>query len=311
MNRVPLRERCRNRWRSLLPLLGIDTRFLTRKQGPCPMCEGKDRFRFDDKGGEGTFYCNGCGAGDGVRLVELRNGWDFTEAAKAIKAVLGDAPAEATRREKSPEQLFQIMGRVWAKGEPLTMRSTATRYLLSRVPTFGECADLRCVEDLRHGPSNRNWPALLAMVRAHDGTPINLHRTFLDAAGGKAPVDPVRMTMEGAMPDGCAVRLATHDDTLGIAEGIETALSATCLTGIPCWAALNEGRLSAWRPPAGVIRVVVFGDNDAGFAGQAAAYTLARRLRAKRIEAEVRLPDSVGQDWNDVLTARIHRKQAA
>ncbi|NYY79755.1 hypothetical protein DMH17_06695 [Raoultella planticola] len=34
------------------------------------MCGGADRFRFDDKEGRGTWFCNQCGAGDGLKLVE-------------------------------------------------------------------------------------------------------------------------------------------------------------------------------------------------------------------------------------------------
>jgi hypothetical protein len=32
----------------------------------CPVCGGSDRFRFDDKEGRGTWFCNQCGAGDGL-----------------------------------------------------------------------------------------------------------------------------------------------------------------------------------------------------------------------------------------------------
>jgi putative DNA primase/helicase len=111
--------------------------------------------------------------------------------------------------------------------------------------------------------------------------------------------------MAGGLPDGCAVRLMRHDDTLGIAEGIETALSATEVFGVPVWAALNANRLEAWEPPAGVRRVVIFGDNDENFVGQSAAYNLAARLRRGRyatIETvEVQIPDRAGWDWNDYL----------
>jgi putative DNA primase/helicase len=44
-------ERARHRWREILPRLGIETRFLVNKHGPCPLCRGKDRFRFDDRDG--------------------------------------------------------------------------------------------------------------------------------------------------------------------------------------------------------------------------------------------------------------------
>ena len=59
-------ERARGRWREILPLFGIAPHFLVNKHGPCPICGGKDRFRFDDKDGSGSYFCNVCRAGNGV-----------------------------------------------------------------------------------------------------------------------------------------------------------------------------------------------------------------------------------------------------
>src|ERR1019366_9474664 len=50
----PLRERTRGRWRGILAAQGIDPRYLTGKNGPCPLCPGgKDRWRFTDLNGDG------------------------------------------------------------------------------------------------------------------------------------------------------------------------------------------------------------------------------------------------------------------
>ena len=81
-----------------------------------------------------------------------------------------------------------------------------------------------------------------------------------------------------------------HQDMLGIAEGIETALSASILFNVPVWAALTAGLLEEWTPPATVTTVFVFGDNDASSTGQAAAYTLAQRLKAKGLSVFVEIP---------------------
>jgi putative DNA primase/helicase len=97
------------------------------------------------------------------------------------------------------------------------------------------------------------------------------------------------------------VRLAEHGATLGIAEGIETALSATALFGIPCWSAINANGLAKWSPPTGVEEVVIFGDNDPKFGGQAAAFSLAHRLACRGPAIRVEIPPTVGDDWNDVL----------
>src|ERR1044071_2885603 len=100
------------------------------------------------------------------------------------------------------------------------------------------------------------------------------------------------------MPSGAAVRLAAvPGDKLGIAEGIETALAASIIYNMPVWAALTAGLLQEWIPPASVSTVFIFGDNDASSTGQAAAYTLAQRLKAKGIDSLVELPARVGEDW--------------
>ena len=65
---------------------------------------------------------------------------------------------------------------------------------------------------------------------------------------------------------------------MGVAEGIETALSASLLYQLPVWACCNQGLLRQWQPPEGCTHVTIFGDNDSSFVGQAAAYELAWRL---------------------------------
>src|SRR5262249_21908544 len=84
-------DRARYRWREILPQLGIETAFLQNKHGPCPLCGGRDRFRFDDKDGSGSYYCNQCGAGAGLILVQKKNGWDFKTACDAIDRIIGTA----------------------------------------------------------------------------------------------------------------------------------------------------------------------------------------------------------------------------
>jgi len=81
-------ERAQGRWREILPQLGIETRFLRNKQGPCPICGGRTRFRFDDLDGRGTWFCNHCGAGAGLRLVMECNAWDFKTAVDEIDRLI-------------------------------------------------------------------------------------------------------------------------------------------------------------------------------------------------------------------------------
>src|SRR5262249_17735157 len=108
-------ERARHRWREILPLLGIDTRFLVNKHGPCPPCGGRDRFRFDDKNGEGTYYCNQCGPGAGVILVRRKNDWDYKTACDEIDKILGDSkPVASTSRPKNNDRNLRAIERALA-----------------------------------------------------------------------------------------------------------------------------------------------------------------------------------------------------
>jgi hypothetical protein len=64
----------RGRWQTILPALGVDTRYLSSGHGACPGCGGSDRFRFDDRDGCGSFFCSGGGSkdtfGDGFELLQ-------------------------------------------------------------------------------------------------------------------------------------------------------------------------------------------------------------------------------------------------
>ncbi|GME35446.1 MULTISPECIES: TOPRIM and DUF927 domain-containing protein [unclassified Pantoea] len=103
-----------NRWPMVLSQLGIDVPRSPRKHAPCPACGGKDRFRFDDKG-RGNFFCNQCGAGDGLDLIQKVNQCGTTEAARMAADVLGidyrvteiDQKAASQRRQQLDEQRHQ------------------------------------------------------------------------------------------------------------------------------------------------------------------------------------------------------------
>jgi putative DNA primase/helicase len=290
----PLRERMKGRWHGVLPSLGVPAAFLSGKHQACPMCGGKDRARFDNKEGAGTFFCTHCGAGDGMSLVMKINGWDFKTAAQRIEALMGDvAVREAKPRADVAKQML-AMRNAWGASQPIGRM--VRRYLFNRGIEPGD------VRDIREAVAACEMRAL---VRDTNGNGCQVHRTLLTPDGDKREGN-CRLFMAGPIPKGSAVRLFSHTDRLGIAEGIETALSAAILFGVPCWAALNTSLLKQWEPPSGVKHVTIFGDSDAEFAGQAAAYELARRLIApnKGVQVSIEIPSSIGADWNDVLRQR-------
>ncbi|KMO20641.1 DUF7146 domain-containing protein [Methylobacterium platani] len=302
----PLSERASGRWSELLPLLGVDRKYLTAKQGPCPLCNGRTRFRFDDLEGRGTWICNHCGPGDGPTLAIRVLGISFREVAERVDALIGTVPARPVRAKRSPDDCRERLNRLWRSSKPVQPGDPVARYLARRVGLATVPACLRTVRRLRYQDETPSWhPAMLAMVTGPDGAPATIHRTYLTEDGRKAPVEDPRRMMPGTIPAGAAIRLFDPGPVLGIAEGIETACAAASLFGIPCWAAINSTLLAKWEPPLNVDQVVIFGDTDAAYAGQAAAYALAHRLSRTFSSVRVEMPREVGRDWCDILADEL------
>jgi putative DNA primase/helicase len=102
-------------WPSILgALANLTADQLTDKHQPCPLCGGEDRYRFDDREGNGTWFCNQCGgpdcnggAGNGLTLLMRRNNWSFKEAATRIEHHLGITPERPNPPTKGAEHTWR------------------------------------------------------------------------------------------------------------------------------------------------------------------------------------------------------------
>lgn len=290
----------RNRWPDLLAHFGIERHLLTGKHAPCPACGGRDRFRFDDKEGRGTYFCSKCGSGDGFALLGLVKGWTFRQAAAEVERLAGKIPTSASKQPVAGDKR-EACKRIWSDSAPVTANNPVSIYLLRRTGIEVVPACIRFHPELpyRHddGTITRH-PAMVAKVQDIDGDGVAIHRTYLTVDGQKAAL-PSPKKIIGSLPPGTATRLTPASGCMGIAEGIETALSASALFGLPVWAAISALGLERWMPPAGTQRVLICGDNDASYTGQAAAFALAKRLHDIGISADVQIPDRAGSDWAD------------
>lgn len=306
---LPFGVKVAGKWHDILPELGISAKYLTGKHGPCPLCAtGTNRFRFDNNDGWGTFYCNKCGSGDGIKLVMLKHRVGFKEAIEMIKPLLSTAKILPFKPKQTGHYQKQAMQGVWKLSKTITMMDPAGFYLNRRCGLLEYPSCLRYIEKLKYFDNPiRFFPTMVARVTDKDGISVNVHRTYLSTEkGAKAPVDDPKRVMSGPLPKGSAIRLYPIGDTLGISEGIESAISAHKLFGIPVWAAVNSTGLTNWIPPPEVKKVVIFGDNDESFAGHYAAYSLAFRIKnLEQLEVEVRIPQSTGWDWNKVHTEKL------
>lgn len=222
-------------------------------------------------------------------------------AQRGIKpANLFDGRSEPVRAIRSDEAPPENVQRLWREAGCLT-GSPAERYLARRGIVAGS-PDLRFLARTPLGPKGavRFLPALVAAVRNDLGI-LALHRTFLDAKTGKvARFDGPKRAL-GSLGRG-AVRLhGPRGGKLGLAEGIETALSAKQLSGIPCWATLGTERFGLVAIPESVTEVHLFIDHDAG-GTQAETRARAAYAREGRTILTHR-PPQPGTDFNDVLMA--------
>lgn len=294
-------EAATDRWYGVLCALGFPDESLTGKHGPCPLCGGKDRFRFDDKDGRGTYYCGGCGAGNGMQLAMKWTGLNFKECAKRIDELLGHIESKPRQPKRDPAKL---LSKISSTLKPCDGINPVSLYLrkrgLSPVRGLWWSPEVSYFED---GKFHSKQNAMVATITAPTGEPLSLHLTYLTKDGVKAPVRDVKKVMTPVSPmAGAAVRLfQPRDGVIGVAEGIETALAAARLFNVPCWAAVNATLLEQFQPPDGIKSVFVFGDNDANYTGQKAAYALAHKLSMAGYGVSVKIPDQVGKDFADQI----------
>lgn len=296
-------EAARGRWIGILRHFGLDDRYLQNRHGPCPICEGRDRYRFDDKDGAGTFYCSKCGAGDGMKLAMLWTGREFADVAREIDEIVGNIDQVDFQADK-PDPRIRLQ-EVANMRVPIDSINPVRAYLKSRglkpVPGIEYCEAVKYWDM----GSCTEYPAMVCLMRGPDNAPLTWHVTHLTNGGQKAPVGSVRKILPPVRPlAGSAIRLGGMAREIGIAEGVETALAVMSRYGIPCWAAANATLMEKFTPPGGVEAITIFGDNDSSYTGQKAAYTLAHRLRDKVTIRAVRIPEAVDTDFADELLSK-------
>ena len=197
--------------------------------------------------------------------------------------------------------------RIWRKAEPLG-GSPAKAYLENRGILAASSA-LRFHPQTPLGPKGqaRFLPAMIAAVSLDEG-PIAIHRTFLSTeASTKATFDKPKRAL-GSLGEAAVRLFAPVSGKLGLAEGIESAMSAYALTGVPAWATLGNERFGLVSIPDSVTELHLFVDHDAGGVLAASRGEAAYARDGRTIQ--VRKPSSRDTDWNDELTTWLRRKAA-
>ena len=189
---------------------------------------------------------------------------------------------------------------LWASCRQLD--GTAVDYLMARgcyLPPLDGA--LRWHPALSH-PDGYSGPALVALItHARTGKPLSLHRTWINHDGTKPAAlgNKARLLLGGHAIAGGVVRLWPDEDVthgLGIAEGIETALSLA--HGYqPVWALIDAGHIAKFEPLPGIESLTIACDNDP--AGIKAARQCSAAWAAAGVEVYVTRQEQ--NDLNDLV----------
>jgi len=167
-------EEAAGRWHGILARFGIDVG--DGRHRPCPLCGGKDRFRFDDKDGRGTWICGQCGSSDGIGMMQKKLQLDFKAACMEVAKVMGSVMPHAIPEENkaSPERLREM----FKASSSIKAGGPVAEYLRNRGLT-----DLP--PTLRYAPkcyeyeTKQDQEAMLAIFSLADGEAVTIHRTFI------------------------------------------------------------------------------------------------------------------------------------
>src|SRR5665213_429893 len=319
-----------NRWREILPLLGIETRFLQSHHGPCPLCGGKDRYRFDDRDGTGSYLCNQCGAGTGIILLRKFHKWDHAKACAEVDKIIGDKKSIDRKKAQHHDAASLLSAPAEDRDDTLPVAYLAHRLSVSldAVPTPSTrmvgIKALGYFDAPPTAPKGKpkwigDWPCAAFETIAADGR-VHAHRIYLAPGGaGKAelppkpdgtPRDPKKSATKTDKDDRTAGRAVLWGDPeraphVIVAEGIETgaavalAFAAEVEIGkIAVAAAISAGGIKAFQPYAATKWVTVAADRDEatkpdGKPGERAGEKAARAFAAKyreRIAVAFALP---------------------
>ncbi|AHW26178.1 DNA primase [Salmonella enterica subsp. enterica serovar Abony] len=280
-------------WPRILPALGV--KVIKNRHQSCPVCGGSDRFRFDDKEGRGTWFCNQCGAGDGLKLVEKVFGVTPSEAAGKVNAVTGNLPpvapeviaAAEAETDTDRKAAAALAVRLMEKTRPATGNS----YLTRKGFPAQECLTLTAM----HKTGGVTFRAGDVVVPLHDDTGVVVNLQLINSDG-------LKRTLKGGQVKGAYHVIEGKKQAgkrLWIAEGYATALTVHHLTGETVMVALSSVNLlslaSLARQKYPACQIVLAADRDLNGDGQSKA-----AAAADACEGIVALPPVFG-DWNDAF----------
>ena len=334
MRMVSTIEAANGYWDAILAhFIGTDFLKYTRKEGPCPNCEGETRFRYDNKDGSGSFYCRHCGAGYGIDLIQRVMSWDFKTAAFEIDKYLKVNQAVKDGYVNKEVDHTEMLNKISSVLLPVTNKDIVDFYLKERgIKEYDQRYFRRLPRYPYYNEDGKiigHADCMCCRIVNSAGKRIGYHLTYLldgvKAQYVNSAMNPSRK-VRGKQSDGVIPLASYHEKCkdkkykiLAVAEGIETALAYTQHNGHICWSTINAGNLLKFEPPMDVNILVIVADNDESFTGLDVASSLARRLQNEVKQGKkpnlrmikIVIPVDKGKDYLDVINNGVPRAQTA
>lgn len=290
-------------WQNILSNLGAEVPLNTHTA--CPHCGGKDRFRFDDKDGNGTFICNQCGSGDGLDLVQRVLGGSVTEAAYEVAGMIGidtrsdNPPAYRSHEVKAQQDALKSQQAESQANEQIEKHKRFTeRY--SRTIANAKQGESEYLKAKGFGSTTVTLltdGSLIIPLMDADGT--------ITAAQTIKPNGEKRLLLDSAKNGSYyPINESVNVSTVIIAEGLATAM--TCQLIQPeahTVAAIDAGNLihvaKVMRTKYPKSQIIIAGDNDIK-PDQLNTGKLAAEKAAQAVDGITVLPPTEDKaDWDD------------
>lgn len=323
-----------NDWQVALTIDGLDSSYFGKRHHDCPICNSKNGFRIGTlKAGcsDILWVCKSCTNSlyaKPEKFLALKHQlFDGTALYRHIyQNILGNEtgikrtyaqPIRTQAPSIDRAKAIEVNEFLWTKSRPVKDGDPVSLYLRNRVP------GLTYIPEEIHYTRSQYWergdddrPFMVGefdamIVRGYEpsGKFVQLHTTYLTPDGQKAPLRDIKKTRYGVDSNNFAFRMGKPENgVLGVAEGIETALSASLLEGMPVWPCHAAGIMANFDVPADMeVRCLhIFADNDRSKVqggvrntGLLAAEKLAKRMRSKGVKAIIHMPRRIS-DFNDL-----------
>lgn len=264
-----------------------------RHHGPCPVCGGKDRFRFDDKDGRGTWFCSQCEpqSGGGLLLLSRFLGKPVIDVAKEL---IGDT----STRSVAPKRFIPINDDEARKAAHAAAKKAAKMLVDSAVMANHEYMDKKGLSGEWLTNSQPMYSAKNdAIIKSGELLLVPAYKSGELVNVQKITNDGIKRPITGGDMQGVYHKFDGKQNAIGICEGFATGVTVSRMTGYTVYCAFNTGNLAEVgryvREQNPSARIVFFADNDDNQAGISAAESA-----AIPVSGLIALPPELG-DWDD------------